>query len=68
MSLQPTNSTPIILQELQTFVDNGEAFGIQAVGVRRSGSHLNRHVTSLKTNDLSIAYNLYIKEQEGVPW
>ena len=42
MSLQPTNSTPIILQGLQTFLKTGRAFGMQAlreVGwVRRRGS------------------------------
>lgn len=34
MSLEPTNSPPIILQRLQTFLENGvnEAFGIKTVG------------------------------------
>lgn len=34
MSLEPTNSPPIILQRLQTFLENGvnEAFGIETVG------------------------------------
>lgn len=32
MSLQPTNSPPIILQGLQTFLEIGEAFGKTTVG------------------------------------
>lgn len=31
MSLQPTSSTPIILQALQIFLENGKAFDIKAI-------------------------------------